>query len=85
VVSILEELGEADPEDEQGFDVDGFCEMMTAYLPEFSIIEPGVVCSWMFELSAALALARIAAKTSPTVRALQENGKYFSQDIDRSS
>ncbi|CAB3371749.1 Hypothetical predicted protein [Cloeon dipterum] len=54
VVSILEEVAE-DFEDgsatEDTFDVDAFCEMMTAHFPEFSRIEPGAVCTWIFDLA----------------------------------
>ncbi|XP_059481213.1 CUE domain-containing protein 2 [Neocloeon triangulifer] len=54
VVSILEELGMDFDGSEDTFDVDGFCEMMTAYFPEFSVIGPAAVCTWIFELAASL-------------------------------
>jgi len=51
-VSILEELGESNGHDD--FDVEGFCEMMTAFLPEFSSLPHAAVATWMFELEASL-------------------------------
>ena len=54
VVGILEDLGE----DEDGFDVEGFTEMLAAYIPEFSEIRPEQVCEWIFGLSAELAKRR---------------------------
>lgn len=32
----------------------GFCEMMSAYFPEFESINHATVCQWMFELEAKL-------------------------------
>ncbi|XP_049883901.1 CUE domain-containing protein 2 [Pectinophora gossypiella] len=49
VISILEEASQ-DP----CFDVEGFIEMMSAYVPEFSNIDPGLVCSWALQLEAEL-------------------------------
>ncbi|XP_063836612.1 CUE domain-containing protein 2 [Ostrinia nubilalis] len=49
VISILEEASQ-DP----CFDVDGFVEMMAAYMPEFSRIERAQVSSWVIELEAEL-------------------------------
>ncbi|XP_060808987.1 CUE domain-containing protein 2-A isoform X2 [Amyelois transitella] len=49
VISILEEASQ-DP----CFDVDGFIEMMAAYIPEFADIDPGQVCSWVLQLEAEL-------------------------------
>ncbi|XP_059057303.1 CUE domain-containing protein 2 isoform X2 [Achroia grisella] len=49
VISILEEASQ-DP----CFDVEGFIEMMAAYIPEFASIDPGQVCSWVLELEAKL-------------------------------
>uniref|UniRef100_A0A0A9YP72 CUE domain-containing protein 2 n=1 Tax=Lygus hesperus TaxID=30085 RepID=A0A0A9YP72_LYGHE len=55
VVSILEELGgEANGDLEEAFDAEGFCEMMSAYFPEFASISLPKVCQWMFELEATL-------------------------------
>ena len=54
VVGILEDLGE----DEDGFDVEGFTEMLAAYIPEFSEIRPEQVCEWIFGLSAELTKRR---------------------------
>ncbi|KAJ6637306.1 CUE domain-containing protein 2 [Pseudolycoriella hygida] len=45
VISILEEASQ-DP----CFDIDGFIEMMSAYFPEFSKIDPASVCTWIFQL-----------------------------------
>jgi hypothetical protein len=53
VVSILEDLG-TEASVEEAFDVEGFCEMMAAYFPEFSTIHHAAVCQWMFELEATL-------------------------------
>ncbi|XP_049839183.1 CUE domain-containing protein 2 [Schistocerca gregaria] len=53
VVSILEDLG-TEASVEEAFDVEGFCEMMAAYFPEFSTIHHTDVCQWMFELEATL-------------------------------
>jgi hypothetical protein len=53
VVSILEDLG-TEASVEEAFDVEGFCEMMAAYFPEFSAIHHSSVCQWMFELEATL-------------------------------
>jgi hypothetical protein len=65
VVSILEELGGETLGDVQdAFDAEGFCEMMAAYVPEFSIISLPKVCQWMFELEA-------------TLRQLNDNSKFF--------
>ncbi|XP_017780896.1 PREDICTED: CUE domain-containing protein 2 [Nicrophorus vespilloides] len=49
VVAILEDVS-SDPV----FDVEGFCEMMSAYFPEFESINHATVCNWMFELEAKL-------------------------------
>lgn len=49
VISILEEASQ-DP----CFDVEGFIEMMAAYVPEFEHIEPGLVCTWVLQLEAEL-------------------------------
>lgn len=51
-VSILEELGENQDHDE--FDVEGFCEMMQAFVQEFETIPQVEVATWMFELEARL-------------------------------
>nr|CAD7443636.1 unnamed protein product [Timema bartmani] len=53
VVSILEDLG-SESSVEEAFDVEGFCEMMAAYFPEFSTIHHASVCQWMFELEASM-------------------------------
>lgn len=55
VVSVLEELGENHNGDlESAFDAEAFCEMMAAYVPEFSGISLPKVCQWFFELEATL-------------------------------
>ncbi|XP_037087186.1 CUE domain-containing protein 2-like [Pollicipes pollicipes] len=54
VVGILEDLGE----DEDGFDVEGFTEMLGAYIPEFADIKPEQVCEWIFGLASELAKRR---------------------------
>ena len=54
VVGVLEDLGE----DEDGFDVEGFTEMLAAYSPEFAEIKPEQVCEWIFGLSTELTKRR---------------------------
>ncbi|XP_055678571.1 CUE domain-containing protein 2-A [Lutzomyia longipalpis] len=49
VISILEEASQ-DP----SFDVEGFIEMMSAYISDFSRIDPGVICTWIFQLESQL-------------------------------
>ncbi|KAK4878363.1 hypothetical protein RN001_010869 [Aquatica leii] len=49
VVAVLEDVS-TDPV----FDVEGFCEMMRAYFPEFESINHSTICQWMFELAAKL-------------------------------
>lgn len=49
VISILEEASQ-DP----CFDVEGFIEMMSAYVPQFGHIDAGLVCTWVLELEAEL-------------------------------
>lgn len=70
VVSILEDLG-TEESVEEAFDVEGFCEMMAAYFPEFSIIHHGAVCQWMFELAATLSQKK----------SKDGDGDYSSKDI----
>ncbi|XP_063220004.1 CUE domain-containing protein 2 isoform X2 [Bacillus rossius redtenbacheri] len=53
VVRILEGLG-SEESVEDAFDVQDFCEMLSAYFPEFSTIHHAAVCQWMFELEAML-------------------------------
>ncbi|XP_026322662.1 CUE domain-containing protein 2 [Hyposmocoma kahamanoa] len=45
VISILEESSQ-----DSVFDVDGFIEMMTGYVPEFGRLDAGQVSSWVFQL-----------------------------------
>ncbi|CAO1400785.1 unnamed protein product [Diamesa hyperborea] len=49
VVSILEEASQ-----DESFDVEGFQEMMSAYIEDFAGITPAVICSWIFELESQL-------------------------------
>lgn len=49
VISILEETSQ-DP----SFDVEGFIEMMSAYMSDFSRIDPGIICTWVFQLESQL-------------------------------
>ncbi|KAJ8707672.1 hypothetical protein PYW07_011349 [Mythimna separata] len=49
VLSILEEASQ-DP----CFDVEGFIEMMSGYVPQFGRIDAGLVCTWVLELEAEL-------------------------------
>ncbi|XP_044261341.1 CUE domain-containing protein 2-like [Tribolium madens] len=49
VVAILEDVS-SDPV----FSVEDFCEMMSAYFPEFESINHATVCQWIFELAAKL-------------------------------
>ena len=48
VVGILEDLTTSG--DEESFDVDDFCEMLTAYLPQTSTIPQPEITTWMFGL-----------------------------------
>ncbi|XP_037950478.1 CUE domain-containing protein 2-like [Teleopsis dalmanni] len=50
VIAILEDASQ-DP----CFDVEGFVEMMSAYFDEFSSIETGVICEWIYQLANELA------------------------------
>lgn len=61
VVSILETLATESGDD--GFDVDQFSEMMSAYLPAFSKINSAAVCEWMFQLASWLAKQQVDGKT----------------------
>ncbi|KAJ2943388.1 hypothetical protein O0L34_g12198 [Tuta absoluta] len=47
VTSILEEASQ-----DSCFDVEGFIEMMSAYVPEFAHMDPGAVCQWVLQLGA---------------------------------
>ncbi|XP_014371673.1 CUE domain-containing protein 2 [Papilio machaon] len=49
VISILEEASQ-----DACFDVEGFIEMMAAFMPDFASIDAGVVCTWVLELEAQL-------------------------------
>ncbi|XP_030369913.1 CUE domain-containing protein 2 [Scaptodrosophila lebanonensis] len=49
IISILEDASE-DP----CFDVEGFVEMMGAYFEEFSTIDQGVICEWIYKLASEL-------------------------------
>ncbi|CAG9861643.1 unnamed protein product [Phyllotreta striolata] len=60
VIAVLEDVG-SDPV----FDVEGFCEMMSAYFPEFESINHASVCQWMFELEAKLQVAEEESDESP--------------------
>ncbi|XP_005182533.1 CUE domain-containing protein 2-A [Musca domestica] len=46
IISILEEASQ-DP----CFDVEGFVEMMSAYFMEFSSIDQGIICDWIYKLA----------------------------------
>jgi len=46
IISILEEASQ-DP----CFDVEGFVEMMGAYFEEFSTIDQGIICDWIYKLA----------------------------------
>ena len=51
VVGILQDLtSNYTVNDEDSFDVDAFCEMLTAYMPQTEIISPTEVTEWMFAL-----------------------------------
>ncbi|XP_072948695.1 CUE domain-containing protein 2 [Epargyreus clarus] len=49
VVTIIEEASR-----DSCFDVEGFMEMMDAYVPDFSNIDEGQVCTWVLEVEADL-------------------------------
>lgn len=36
------------------FENQGFIEMMSAYIPDFSGIDPATICSWIFQLESEL-------------------------------
>lgn len=46
IISILEEASQ-DP----CFDVEGFVEMMGAYFGDFSSIDQGIICDWIYKLA----------------------------------
>ena len=51
VVGILQDLtSNYSVGDEESFDVDTFCEMLTAYMPQTEIISPAEITEWMFGL-----------------------------------
>lgn len=55
VVTVLENLAtERDEDLTDCFDVEEFCEMLTAYFPEFASIPQSVVSTWIFELVTSL-------------------------------
>ncbi|XP_050315736.1 CUE domain-containing protein 2 [Anthonomus grandis grandis] len=62
VIAFLEDVGS-----DSHFDVEGFCEMMEAYFPEFGAINHSIVCEWMFALEEKL------SKTSNQVEAKSIN------------
>ncbi|XP_056640947.1 CUE domain-containing protein 2 [Diorhabda carinulata] len=62
VIAVLEDVG-TDPV----FDVEGFCEMMAAYFPEFESINHASVCQWMFELEAKLQEAEEPEEKGSTI------------------
>ncbi|VVC98860.1 unnamed protein product [Leptidea sinapis] len=47
VISIIESASQ-----DSCFDIEGFIEFMSAYIPDFANIDEGVVCSWLMELEA---------------------------------
>lgn len=54
VVTVLESLATESGNLEESFDVDEFCEMLSAYFPEFSNIPHEQVSQWIFDLVASL-------------------------------
>ncbi|XP_075988788.1 CUE domain-containing protein 2 [Anticarsia gemmatalis] len=58
VISILQEASK-DP----CFDVEGFIEMMAAYVPEFANIDAGLVCAWVLDLEAELRVSSDETKS----------------------
>lgn len=51
VVSILQDLVLSGPDEDDTFDVDDFCEMLTAYLPQSGDIPQAHVTEWIFGLA----------------------------------
>ena len=51
VVSILQDLTSGSYMDEDGFDVDAFCETIFAYMPATECITPEEFTEWMFSLA----------------------------------
>ena len=72
VVSILEDLG-TETSVEEAFDVEGFCEMMAAYFPEFSTIHHAAGCQWMFELEATLSQKKGSGEWRSTACIVAQN------------
>ena len=54
VVSVLEILASETGSLQDFFDVIEFCEMLTAYFPEFENIPHEIVSKWIFDLVASL-------------------------------
>ncbi|XP_013409507.1 CUE domain-containing protein 2 [Lingula anatina] len=65
IVSVLEDLG-TEGIDEEGFDIDEFCEMITAYLPGFEDVDSSKVCEWIFTLAKRLAEVQNEVPTTAT-------------------
>ena len=49
VVNIVEDV--ASSNSDADFDVEEFCEMLTAYMPQTSDIAPELIADWMFKLA----------------------------------
>ncbi|GAB0096584.1 CUE domain-containing protein [Sergentomyia squamirostris] len=73
VISILEEASQ-DP----CFDVEGFVEMMSAYISDFSRIEPGVICTWIFQVESQLRELTATAKETKELGDLTLNSLNLS-------
>lgn len=70
VVAVLEDVS-TDPV----FDVEGFCEMMSAYLPEFESLNHATVCQWIFELEAKLRMHHEAAEPRDPVDGVKDRDR----------
>ncbi|XP_030757549.1 CUE domain-containing protein 2 [Sitophilus oryzae] len=62
VIAFLEDVGS-----DSQFDVEGFCEMMEAYFPEFGNINHSIVCEWMFDLEEKLRKMDESEEKSPNL------------------
>ena len=61
-IQVISLLIDSDWCSQDAFDVEGFCEMLSAYLPEFVNIDHGQVCEWIFELSSTLSQKKSKGK-----------------------
>ncbi len=78
VANILQDLSSGSCTDEEAFDVDAFCEMLFAYLPETACIPPVEITEWMFTLAKEqrdLQLGKFCNNSILCVAVISKNGK----------